>query len=203
MKSHNDSVQHSSKFPDWRTPVSLFAQLDREFQFVLDAAADKQNKLCTHYFGSDHHDPKLRDALTVSWKDHIGGLYQLVGILSRCAIFVNPPYSREHKMPIGPWIEKAWTESKAGCTVVGVIPYSPQTEWWRQWVEGHGLELKDFHAARETRKIPHRVSFLRPDGTEADNAGGNTAIVVWRGSHGVVAPFVPWAPYWDYLPKEQ
>ncbi len=199
MTTHSDRVQHSSRIPDWRTPPSLFSALDREFQFVLDAAASKTDKLCPHYFGPDHKDPLLRDALTVNWTEHIGGLYQLTGILSRCAIFLNPPFSRELKMPIGPWIEKCWKESQAGCTIVGVIPYSTQTDWWRRWVEGHGLEIKEFHAARETRKIPHRVSFLRPDGSEAANAGGNTAVVVWKGGHGICAPWMPWAPYWDYL----
>ena len=199
MTRHTEAVQHSSKDSSWRTPSALFATLDAEFQFVLDAAATKTNKLCSHYFGPDHTDPLLRDALQVDWQQHIGGLYQLAGILSRCAIYVNPPYSREQKQPIGPWIKKCWAESQKGCTVVGVIPYSPQTEWWRQWVEGHGMELKDFHAAREARKIPHRVSFLRADGSEADNAGGNTSVVVWKGRHGLQAPWVPFSPYWDYL----
>lgn len=198
-KQHDEAVQHSSKEPNWKTPPALFAQLDREFQFVLDAAATKTDKLCPHYFGPDHSDPKLRNALTVDWADHIGSLYQIVGILSRCAIFVNPPFSREHKMPIEPWLEKAWSESRKGCTVVGVIPYSPQTIWWRRYVEGQDvIALKDFHAARETRKIPHRVTFLRPDGSVEGNAGGNTAIVVWKHAHGLVPPWVPFAPYWDY-----
>lgn len=224
-KRHTEAVQHSSKFPNWRTPPALYAALDAEFQFVLDAAASKTDKLAGHYFGPDHKDPLLRDGLSVNWVEHIGGLYQVMGILSRCAIFVNPPFSRElasayttgtikvggvdvphpidpiqaRAMKIGSWLEKCWQESQAGCTIVGVIPYSPQTDWWRTYVEGHGEELVRFHAAREVRKIPHRVSFLLPDGSETNSAGGNTSIVVWRARHGLVAPWTPFSAYWEYL----
>lgn len=198
-KRHTESVQHSSRFPDWRTPGRLFAALDHEFCFVLDAAADAKNKLCGHYFGPDHSLPSLRDGLRVNWMEYVASCYAgHFDPFPRLAVFVNPPYSREAKMPIGPWIEKCWQESQQGLTVVGVIPYSPQTEWWRQWVEGHDQPLATFHAARETRKIPHRVTFLRPDGSVEGNAGGNTAIVVWKPRNGLVAPWVPWAPYWDY-----
>lgn len=199
-KRHADAVQHSSKEPNWRTPPSLFAQLDQEFAFIIDAAATKDVTLCQRYFGPDVADPVLRDALTVDWDFWRNRWYDTAG--PGYAIFVNPPYSRELKLPIGPWIEKCWLESQKGAVIVGVIPYSPQTEWWRKWVEGHEPldgTLATFHAAREVRKIPHRVSFLRPDGTEADNAGGNTAIVVWKPKSGLVAPWVPWSSYWDYL----
>lgn len=201
-KRHTERVQHSSKFPNWRTPTRLFAALDHEFCFVLDAAAEKENKLCPHYFGPDHTNPALRDALKVDWADYIASSYAgTYHPFPRMGVFVNPPYSREHKMPIGPWVEKCWLESQKGLTIVGVIPYSPQTEWWRRWVEGQQEPeetLATFHAARETRKIPHRVTFLRPDGSVEGNAGGNTAIVVWKPRGGIVAPWVPWAPYWDY-----
>ena len=33
----------------WQTPLPLFTALDAEFGFYLDAAADKNNHLCTHY----------------------------------------------------------------------------------------------------------------------------------------------------------
>lgn len=200
MKAHTEAVQHSSLDPNWRTPPALFAALDREFSFLIDAAADKTSTLCSHYFGSDHHQPALRDGLHVNWAEYLQTQYQAPEpILDRTAVFLNPPYSRSAGKPIAPWIEKAWQESQHGVTVVGVIPYSPQTTWWRQYVEGHGRPLETFHAARETRKIPHRVTFLRPDGTVEGNAGGNTAVVVWKAPHGICAPWVPWSLYWDYL----
>ena len=199
-KRHTEQVQHSSKFPDWRTPPQLYAMLDQEFNFLLDAAADRENKLCPHYFGPDHDEPALQDGLTVNWGQYLLEAYQPTkDPLARCAVFVNPPYSREAKMPIYVWVRKAWEESQRGVTVVAVIPYSPQTEWWRQWVVGMGQPIEDFHAAREIRMIPHRVTFLRPDGSVEGNAGGNTAVVVWKPKGGIVAPWVPWQGYWDYL----
>ena len=190
-KRHTERVQHSSKFPDWRTPPRLFAQLDQEFAFVLDAAADKQNKLCPHYFGPDHSLPALRVGLAVDWAEFISSCYGGMHppFPPRLAVFVNPPYSREAKMPIGPWVEKCWQESQRGVTVVGVIPLSPQTLWWRAWIA---------FRAREVRMIPHRVTFLRPDGSIEGSAGGNTAIVVWRPNCGIQEPWVPFSCYWDY-----
>lgn len=204
-KRHTEAVQHSSKDPNWRTPPQLFAALREEFPLFIDVAATKQDKLCPHYFGPDQVDETLRNGLTVDWKAYADRYYDTLSI-ERVAVFMNPPYSRELKQPIGPWIQKAWEESLKGLTVVGVIPYSVQTEWWREWVEGHGTEESDQgpmltwsgHAARETRKIPHRVTFLRPDGSVEWNAGGNTAIVVWKPPCGIYGPFVPHAFYWEY-----
>lgn len=231
-KRHTEQIMHSSKEAGWRTPTSLFAKLDAEFAFAIDAAADKTNKLCGQYFGLDHFNKDLRNALTVDWTQYVEGLYVTERkIFSLTGVFVNPPYSKELSAAyssgkiksgttpgvmkdhpkdlalaagfrVGSWCKKAWQESQKGLTVVGVIPYSPQTDWWRKWVEGmepEGGLLANFHAAREVRKIPHRVSFLRPDGTEEGNAGGNTAIVVWKGRHGLCAPWVPFNSYWEYL----
>lgn len=204
-KRHTEAVQHSSKEPNWRTPPQLFAALREEFPLVVDVAATKTDKLCPHYFGPDQQDETLRNALTVDWKGYVDRYYDPLSI-ERAAVFMNPPYSRDLKLPIGPWIQKAWEESLKGLIVVGVIPYSVQTEWWRVWVEGHGVEETDQgprltwsgHAARETRKVPHRVTFLRPDGSIEGNAGGNTAIVVWKPPCGIYGPFIPHHFYWEY-----
>ena len=40
----------SSKKMDWRTPQAFFDKLNREFHFVLDAAAMPENAKCTQYF---------------------------------------------------------------------------------------------------------------------------------------------------------
>lgn len=216
-KRHTEAVQHSSKLADWRTPTSLFAALDQEFGFVLDAAADKTSKLCPHYCGPDSPFEAQRNGQTCDWATLIDQAYEIRYPLSRTAVFLNPPFSREQaaayrnqtppdferarSMEIAWWVEKCWWEAQAGCTVVGVIPYSPQTRWWKTYVEGMEPEeglLANFFAAREVRKIPHRVSFLRPDGTEAENAGNNTAICVWRPKYGIQSPWVPWSCYWDY-----
>jgi phage N-6-adenine-methyltransferase len=199
---HDIAVQHSSQRSDWRTPSDLFAALDREFHFQLDVAADDDNALCEEYL------TKAEDGLTAWWRWVTAG-----------ACFMNPPYSRGDKAqgipaePIEPWIEKAWTESLAGATVVGVLPFSPQTAWFRAYVYGHSSDparLQPFgawcgHAARELRLLPHRVTFLRPDGQPAvsatgaaTTAGNNTCIVIWTPNPGYVGPWQPAIRYWSY-----
>ena len=226
IKRHTEAVQHSSENPNWRTPSDLFRALSREFHFTLDAAANKVAALCTEYLGPGLPSEEHRNALTVDWYQMLD--YQKHGrAVKDCAIFLNNPYSRTisaayrsgkikrngdwephpknlalaDAYTMDAWMQKCWHESQAGCTIVGVVPYSPQTSWWRRYIEGNedqSLPLSEFHAASEVRRIPHRVSFLREDGTEADNAGGNTTIVVWRPKHGKIAPWVPWSYYWDY-----
>ena len=40
----------SSKKLDWCTPADFFAELDQEFHFNLDPAADESNHKCDTYF---------------------------------------------------------------------------------------------------------------------------------------------------------
>jgi phage N-6-adenine-methyltransferase len=58
--------------------------------------------------------------------------------------FVNPPYSE-----IGPWMEKAAIEAKAGKTVVLLVPSRTDTRWW------HEYAMK----AKEIRFIRGRLKF--------------------------------------------
>ena len=122
---------------------------------------------------------------------------------------MNPPYSRGDSKadppipaePIEPWIVKAHLESMKGVTVVGVLPFSSQTQWFRDYVYGH--ITKDtgfpFHAAMEVRVLPYRVTFIDPDTKEpAANAPGNTCIVIWKPNPGYVGPWQPTVRYWTY-----
>ena len=81
----------SSQKMDWCTPDSLFEKLNKEFHFVLDAAATDQNAKCGRYFTPE------TDGLSQSWD--CGG-----------AVFCNPPYGRD----IGKWVKKAYEESIGG-----------------------------------------------------------------------------------------
>ena len=78
----------SSKSTEWGTPRGFFENLNREFHFVLDAAATPENAKCAKYFT-----PEV-DGLSQSW--NVGG-----------AVFCNPPYGRE----IGKWVKKAHDEA--------------------------------------------------------------------------------------------
>jgi hypothetical protein len=191
MNNHDKRIIHSSEEAGWRTPPALFVALAREFDVVVDAAASLADRLCDAFFGPDHPDPLYCDALKVpDWHAAADG----------GAVFLNPPYSRkllretgDNAYDIASWATVCAVQARKGATIVGVFPYSVQTAWWYTYVR-HG-DLK----AHEIRTIPHRVSFLRPDGSPAGNAGGNTAIVIWRPPCGYVGDWQPAERVWDYL----
>lgn len=90
----------SSNRDDWETPQELFDELDAEFRFTLDAAANENNHKCPVYFTESDN------ALVKNW----GGQ----------RVFCNPPYG---KQATGDWTQKCWQESqKPNTTVVLLIP---------------------------------------------------------------------------------
>lgn len=58
---------------DWRTPFQLLRELDNEFDFTVDAAADADNAVCDRYWDAE------ADALIQSWEGE--------------RVFCNPPFS--------------------------------------------------------------------------------------------------------------
>ena len=227
MSTHDQRILHSSEDPNWRTPKPCYFALNREFAFAWDLAADGPSCLApTKWLGPGSS--YGTNALTCEWAVLMRGE----------AGFLNPPFSRtlaaayrtgrikrdgvwmEH--PIDPelakvyeienWVRKCWEESLKGATIVGLIPFAPQTDWYRRYIYGHewneGQPFEDAkaegfwgwagHAAREERRLPHRISFLRPDGTKANNAGVNTAVIVWKPNYGIVGPWQPHQFYWSY-----
>ncbi len=101
----------TSKKDDWETPQKLFNELNKEFQFDLDATANDHNAKCEKYF------TKEQDALVQEW---------------RGSVFCNPPYGRE----IPKFLEKAYTESrKEYCDrVVLLIPARTDTRAWHDYI---------------------------------------------------------------------
>lgn len=103
----------SSKKMDWCTPQDFFEKLNREFNFVLDAAATAKTKKCTLYYTPE------TDGLSQSWD--CGG-----------TVFCNPPYGREIKK----WVKKAYEESKKGITIVLLIPARTDTSYFHDYIYG-------------------------------------------------------------------
>jgi hypothetical protein len=207
MYEHDQRILHSSEDPNWRTPRPCFVQLVREFPFQMDLAADAASSLTAdQYFGPGSQYGE--DALAEAWHLRTG------------PHFLNPPYSRKlaarlkqegdprHRAyRIESWARKCWEESQKGATIVGIFPFAPQTAWYRQYVCGHfipagapvGQEYQwSGHAAREERRLTHRIGFLRADGSPAKDAGVNSVIVVWRPNVGIVGPWQPHTFYWSY-----
>ena len=93
-------VMFSSEKNDWETPQELFNELNREFNFTLDVAANEENHKCEKYF------TEKENGLLQDW----GGQ----------TVFCNPPYGSKET---GEWTKKCWEESqKPNTTVVLLIP---------------------------------------------------------------------------------
>jgi phage N-6-adenine-methyltransferase len=57
----NTEVMFSSKTDEWETPQSLFDELDKEFHFTLDVAANEKNAKCVDYLD------KSKNGLNWKW----------------------------------------------------------------------------------------------------------------------------------------
>jgi phage N-6-adenine-methyltransferase len=197
MLTHDKATIHSSLDPDWGTPLEMYQAIERDFArndrggFFLDVAADKTNNKCPLWLGPGGiHD----DALTFSdWQDFTGA-----------SVFMNPPWSRERKIKIEPFIILAKTISRLyDIRFVCILPASIQTGWWFHHV---------WNWAHTIRFIPHRVNFEASDAMlnyinakrmkkghdpieETWNAAGNTSVVVFDGHKVVTRPDVD---YWTY-----
>lgn len=101
----------------WTTPKSLFDELDKEFNFGLDAAALASSTLVPdNWYGPDHPEPSRRDALSIEWD------------ISK-PIWLNPPYGKTIKS----WVRKADSTAKAGGIIVCLIPSRTDTSWWHEY----------------------------------------------------------------------
>ena len=98
----------SSRTDDWATPQAVFAALDAEFRFNLDASADARNAKCPRFFTA------ADDGLAQQWQG---------------TVWLNPPYGR-HGGGISAWMEKARESALAGATVVCLVPARTDTRWW-------------------------------------------------------------------------
>ena len=96
----------TSNTPEWETPQDLFNELNKEFNFVLDVCATKENAKCKRYFTKEDN-----------------GLEQVWDIIG--CNWMNPPYGRE----INKWVEEAsqyWT--------VCLLPARTDTRWFHDYI---------------------------------------------------------------------
>ena len=108
----NKTLLSSNKM-NWCTPQDFFERLNKEFNFVLDAAATEKTKKCKLCYTPE------TDGLLQSWNR--GG-----------AVFCNPPYGRE----ISKWVKKAYNESREGFTIVLLIPARTDTSYFHDYIYG-------------------------------------------------------------------
>lgn len=147
-----------SRKDDWRTPPDLYARLNAEFHFALDAACETVNQLSPAGLQVDRGE----DSLLLPW--HLSG----------GAVWCNPPYSR-----IRPWLEQAFRAGRF-VPVVMLIPADTSTRWWFECVARDASEVR-FLVGRV--KFLHPDGSLH---STKRSSGGLTpsAVVIYRPSGG-------------------
>lgn len=131
--SHHRIGHLGASRQDWRTPRWLFDQLNAEFRFDLDLAASHDNYLCPHYYTESH------DALTRRWAPY--------------SCWCNPPYKR-----LGPWVQKAYDESRKGATVVMLLPASTDSRWYHDIIQPHA-EVRFLRGRLKFEGAKHPATF--------------------------------------------
>ena len=110
----NTDVMFSSDKNFWETPQSLFEELNREFHFTIDAAANEKNHKCDRYYTPED------DGISQDWQGE--------------TVFCNPPYGNKET---GVWTKKCYEEAqKPNTTVVLLIPARTDRESFHKYIYG-------------------------------------------------------------------
>ena len=136
----NKELMFSSAKCEWETPQDLFDKLNQEFKFTLDVCALPENAKCDQFYTPED------DGLLQPWDG---------------VCWMNPPYGRT----IRHWVEKAYTSSLMGATVVCLLPARTDTRWFH-----------DFCTKGEIRFIKGRLKF----GGHKNNAPFPSMIVIFK-----------------------
>ena len=139
----------SSKSDEWTTPQNLFYELNKEFNFKLDAAATAENSKCTYFID------KETNALTRSWK-----LFNT----DKTTVWLNPPYSMCKE-----FIKKAYEESLEGNTIVALVPSRTDTKWFHEYVYNNpNVEIRfikgrlKFGDSKNSAPFPSMIVIFKP-----------------------------------------
>lgn len=136
----------------WRTPPSLFASLDAEFCFQLDAAAAPHNALCRKFITAE------QNTLETPWVDFLN----VPGY-----VWLNPPYS-----DITPFVKKAAAESTNQIGTVMLVPADTSVGWFKEAIQ----------TASEVRFITAgRLAFINPvTGKPVSGNNKGSMLIIWR-----------------------
>ncbi|HDR2528497.1 TPA: phage N-6-adenine-methyltransferase [Enterobacter ludwigii] len=136
----------------WRTPPSLFASLDAEFCFQLDAAAAPNNALCRKFITAE------QNTLETPWANYLS----IPGY-----VWLNPPYS-----DITPFVKKAAAESANQIGTVMLVPADTSVGWFKEAIQ----------TASEVRLITAgRLAFINPvTGKSVSGNNKGSMLIIWR-----------------------
>ena len=136
----------------WRTPPALFASLDAEFCFQLDAAAAPHNALSRKFITAE------QNTLETPWADYLN----VPGY-----VWLNPPYS-----DITPFVKKAAAESINQIGTVMLVPADTSVGWFKEAIQ----------TASEVRFITAgRLAFINPvTGKPVSGNNKGSMLIIWR-----------------------
>jgi len=136
----------------WRTPPALFASLDAEFCFQLDAAAAPHNALCRKFITAE------QNTLETPWADYLN----VPGY-----VWLNPPYS-----DITPFVKKAAAESANQIGTVMLVPADTSVGWFKEAIQ----------TASEVRFITAgRLAFINPvTGKPVSGNNKGSLLLIWK-----------------------
>lgn len=139
----NTQVMFSSATDMWATPQDFFDNLNNEFMFEIDVCATAENAKCKTFY------TKEQNGLEMPWNG---------------VCWCNPPYGRE----IGKWVERAYTSSVGGATVVMLLPARTDTKWFHEYIYGKA-EIRfikgrlKFGDSKNSAPFPSMVAVFRPN----------------------------------------
>lgn len=136
----------------WRTPPALFACLNAEFCFKLDAAAAAHNALCRKFITAE------QNTLETPWDDYLS----IPGY-----VWLNPPYS-----DITPFVKKAAAESANQIGTVMLVPADTSVGWFKEAIQ----------TASEVRFITAgRLAFINPvTGKPVSGNNKGSMLIIWH-----------------------
>lgn len=136
----------------WLTPPALFASLNAEFCFQLDAAAAPHNTLCRKFITAE------QNTLETPWADYLS----IPGY-----VWLNPPYS-----DIIPFVKKAAAESANQIGTVMLVPADTSVGWFKEAIQ----------TASEVRFITAgRLAFINPvTGKPVSGNNKGSMLIIWR-----------------------
>jgi site-specific DNA-methyltransferase (adenine-specific) len=135
------------------TPMDLYVDLKKRFDFTLDPCAWPNNRLGTPQFFTEKQDGLKQSWIVHSYRGH--------------RVFMNPPYSNPT-----PWVGKAYKESLRGALVVGLLRHDPSTLWWNEFIRDKAIVIP----------VPYRLKFINfVTGEQEGTYNFPSAIVIWYG----------------------